>query len=131
MVSFPAVGRFGNFLFECSTALAYALKHSLEFTVPNKTTDNYWSKLYLQHLYNPNWNPNLPQIDLWENGHQWQELPFDESWRDKNIIVQGYRQSYKYIDEFRDEIIALFEFPYQMKEDVCSIHARYGDYLNL
>lgn len=131
MVTFPAVGRMGNFLFECSCALAYALKHDLDFTVPFETTDNFWSPLYLKHLQNNNWNPALEKIDLWENGHQYQELPFDESWRNKNIIVQGYRQSYKYIDDYRQEILYAFDFPYEKKENYVSIHVRRGDYLHL
>jgi len=131
MVTFPAVGRMGNFLFECSCALAYSLKHNLDFTVPITTPDHVWSKLYLQHLANPNLDNTLERIDLWENGHQYQELPFEESWRDKNIVIQGYRQSYKYIDDFRCEILYLFGFPYEKKEGIVSCHVRRGDYLHL
>ena len=31
--------------------------------------------------------------------------------------------------EFRDEILKVFNFPYEFKEGVCSIHVRRGDYL--
>lgn len=131
MVSFPAVGRMGNFLFECATALSYALKHNLDFTVPNKTTDIFWSPIYLNHLIRNDFNPNLETIDLWENGHQYQELPFEESWRDKNIIIQGYRQSEKYFVEHRKEILYVFDLPYEKKNGVVSVHVRRGDYLHL
>lgn len=130
MVTFPAVGRCGNFLFECATSLSYSLKHNLEFTVPFTTTDNFWSPIYLHHLQNPNWNPRLQNIDLWEGSHGYEELPFSEDWRDKNITIQGYRQSYKYFDEHRAEILYAFNLPYEEKP-ICSIHARYGDYLML
>lgn len=130
MVSFPAVGRMGNFLFELATCIGYSLKHDLDFTVPFTTTDNFWSPIYLTKLQNPNWNPSLEKIDLWESSHGYEELPFDDSWRNKNIIIQGYRQSWRYFDEYRNELIYLFGFPYEEKP-ICSIHARYGDYLHL
>ena len=43
MVSFTNAGRMGNFLFEISTAIAYAIKHDLEFTVPKETSNPKWS----------------------------------------------------------------------------------------
>jgi hypothetical protein len=131
MVSFPAVGRMGNFLFECATGLGYALRHKLDFTVPFETTNEQWSPIYLKHLQNPNWNNGLQKIDLWENGHHYQELPFDESWRDKNIFVHGYRQSEKYFADYRNEILSLFNYPYEKKEGIVACHVRRGDYLHL
>jgi Glycosyl transferase family 11 len=130
-VSFPAVGRLGNYYFECATALAYSLKHNLDFSAPSKTTDPFWSPLYLSHLVNTSYNNSLENIDLWENGHQYQELPFEESWRNKNIIVQGYRQSWKYFNEYRNEILYLFGHHYEKKENVISCHVRRGDYVRL
>lgn len=131
MVSFPAVGRMGNFLFECATALAYSLKHKLDFTVPFNTTNDLWSPIYFKHLQNRNFNSSIEKIELWENGHHWQELPFEENWRDKNIFIMGYRQSYKYFDDFRDELLYLFDLPYEKKENYVSVHIRRTDYLHL
>lgn len=131
MVSFVGAGRMGNFLYECATALAYALKHDLDFTVPFNCTDQYWSPIYLKHLQNPLWNPNRETIHVWENGHQYQPLEFNEEWRGKNIMIEGYRQSYKYFDQYRKEILSLFEFPWEMKKGIVSIHVRRGDYIRL
>lgn len=129
MVSFNNVGRFGNWWFECCGMIAYALKHNLEFTVPKN--ENPFSPVYCLHLVNPNWNPGLQTIRLWENGHQWQELPFEESWREKNIIIEGYRQSEKYFLDYRKEILYLLDFPYQKKDGYVGVHVRRGDYLHL
>lgn len=126
--SFPAVGRAGNFFFECATSLAYSINHGLDFTVPHTTTNEFWSPIYLRHLQDPLFNPHLETIDLWENGHEYQELPFKEEWRDKNIMIQGYRQSALYFQDYRDELLYMFNLPYELKP-VISIHARYGDYL--
>jgi hypothetical protein len=131
MVTFPPAGRMGNYLFESSCVVAYSLKHNLDFTMPFTTNSDYWNPIYLKHLQNKNYNPNLEQIRIPENGHQYQDIPFEESWINKNIIIEGYRQSYKYIDDYRSEILYLFGFPYEKKDGVVSIHVRRGDYLVL
>jgi len=132
MVTFNNAGRFGNWYMEMCTALAYALKHDLEFHAPDgKGKDSFHSPVYATHLCNPNYNPSLPEIRLWESKHDYEELPFEESWRDKNIIIEGYRQSEKYFKDYRKEILYLLDFPYEKKEGYVSIHVRRGDYLHL
>lgn len=131
MVTFPPVGRAGNFMFECATSLAYSLKHSLDFTIPFSTTSDYWCPIYFQHLRNDNFNHNLEKIKIPENGHQYQSIPFDESWRDKNIIIEGYRQSAKYFDEFRHEILYLFGLRWELRLGWVAFHIRRGDYVQL
>lgn len=132
MVTFNPAGRYGNWFFEFATALAYALKNDLKFTVPKQENrDRFWNPTYAHHLYNENWNQNLEEIRLWENGHQYQELPFEEDWRNKNIIIEGYRQSEKYFIEYRDEILSLLGYRWAMNPGIVSIHIRRGDYLHL
>lgn len=132
MVTFNPAGRFGNWFMEAATALAYALRHDLDFTTPKQDNrDKFWNPTYCHHLYNENWNPNLEEVRLWENGHQYQELPFEESWRDKNIVIEGYRQSEKYFIDFRDEVLSLFGFKWELKPGIVSIHIRRGDYLTI
>lgn len=131
MVSFIPSGRAGNFFFECATALSYALKHGLQFSSPIKTNDQFWNPVYVTHLHNPNYDYGLETISIPERGHEYQELPFEEHWRNYNIIIDGYRQSEKYFKEHRDEILCLFNFPYDKKDGFVSIHVRRGDYLHL
>lgn len=131
MVSFKPVGRAGNFIFECATALAYSIKHNLDFSVPHSTTDQYWCPIYFQHLQNENFNPNLESIDIWENGHHYQPLSFEESWKGKNIIIQGYRQSEKYFKEYRKELLYLFGLKWEFRKDWVAFHIRRGDYVYL
>jgi len=128
--TFIPAGRLGNFLFECANAIAYSLKHNLDFTVPIDTDNIKWNPIYCLHLADSSYNPYLDKVDLWENSHSYEELPFDESWRHKNIVIQGYRQSEKYFKEYRQEILYLFNLPYKLTP-ICSIHARYGDYLTI
>lgn len=132
MVTFNNAGRYGNWFFECCTALAYSLRHGLEFSMPNsRNRDTFNHPVYCKHLVNSNYNPGLEEVRLWENGHHYQELPFDESWRDKNIIIEGYRQSAKYFEDYRGEILFLLGYPYEKRENYVAVHVRRGDYLIL
>lgn len=130
MVSFIAAGRAGNFFFTCAAAWAYAKRHGLEFSVPTQTSSEYWSPIYLKHLINPNYNPSLPQTIIREPFFHYNPLQFSESWRNTNIILSGYFQSPKYFDEYREEMLEAFALPYK-KVNKISIHARYGDYLEI
>ncbi len=131
MTSFNAAGRMGNFLFECATALAYSLRHGMEFTVPHRSSNPMYSPLYLLHLQNPKWSDALPFIDIWESKHSYEELPYKSEWANHNIIIQGYRQSEKYFADYRQEILDKFAYPYNFMEGWVSVHVRRTDYLQL
>lgn len=131
MVKALNYGRMGNAMYQNAICVAYALEHELEFTVPNTTTSEKWNPLYVQHLVNPNWDNSLEQVVIKEKVHQYQELPFDESYRNKNIILDGYWQTWKYLINHREQILNLFNFSWQMKERYVSVHIRRGDYLEL
>ena len=132
MVTFNNAGRFGNWFFECCTALAYSLKHGLDFSMPDgKGKDQFYHPVYCKHLINPNYDRSLEEVRLWESRHDYQELPFEEAWRGKNIIIEGYRQSAKYFDDYRGEILYLLDIPYVRKEGYVAVHVRRGDYLHL
>lgn len=130
IVSFRAMGRMGNFLFEAASSFGYAKRNNLEWSVPNWSTHPFWSPVYLQHLVHPNYD-RREDVLINENGMQYQEIPFKENWRNQNIVLNGYWQTEKYFSEYRDEIIELFNYPYKIKEDTCSIQARFGDYLTV
>jgi hypothetical protein len=131
MVTFNNAGRMGNWLFEAATAMAYALEHDLEFTVPNETSNAKWNPIYCPHLIDNRYNPHLEKIHLYESRHNYDPIPYDPSWRDKNIIIEGYRQTARYFDNYRNEILYLLDFPYKKQEGYVSIHVRRGDYVTL
>ena len=131
MVGCRTYGRMGNFLFQVAACIGYAMKHNLEFSIPNRTNEPFWNPIYLQHLVNPKYIQGREDVLLNEPFHQYQEIPFKEEWREKQIVLNGYWQSEKYFKEYRNEILYLFAFPYEMKKDVVSIHVRRGDYLQL
>lgn len=131
MVKPLTYGRTGNFLFQAAAAIGYALRHNLEFTLPNSTNSATWNPIHFDHLINPGWNPNLPSVTLKELIFSYQDLAFKEEWRDRNIILDGYWQTEKYFKEFRPEVIAAFNLPWQMDEGTVAVHVRRGDYLRL
>jgi hypothetical protein len=128
MVYFKNAGRLANFLYQCFAAYGYAKKHGLEFTVPN-TDRGEWHPIYLRHLINPNFNPQLPTMLINETQHSYQELPFNEQWANVNICLQGYFQSCRYWDFCIDEIRSLTRFNFDPICNKVGIHIRRGDFL--
>lgn len=133
MVKPLTYGRMGNFLFQAATAMAYAWRHGLEFSLPSETKSAKHNPIYLQHLVNPLWSDGFEQVVIEEKQFCFQELPFKEEWRYKNIILDGYWQTEKYFKEYRDRILAAFGYPYEGDrwKGFVSIHVRRGDYLKL
>lgn len=133
MVKPITYGRMGNFLFQAATALAYAWKNGIDYTLPSETKDPKWNPIYLQHLVNKNWNPRLPVVAIEENGHLYQELPFDPRWKgERNVTLNGYWQTEKYFKAYRENILEAFGFQYYTHlKGVVSVHVRRGDYLRI
>lgn len=129
MISVNLVGRCGNQMMQICCCIAYALRHGLEYHIPAHTlNDSVWKPMFT-HLENPNWNPELPTVTLRESQHNYQELPFIEQWREQNIIIDGYRQSLKYFEDYLPEVRKAFGFEYTVKRpDTVCLHKRLGDY---
>lgn len=128
-ITFVNVGRLGNNLFQCAAALAYSFENKMEFSAAS--TPRPGSPVYLQHLVNPRFNPSLPQIMIKEQAFCWQPLPFKESWRNHNIVLNGYWQSEKYFMHYSGRVIEAFGFKWELKPGLVSVHIRRGDYLTI
>ena len=132
MVSTRRFGRLGNELFQYFAVIGYAMKHGLEYSIPRTTNNEVWNPVHYPHLFNEKWVEGREDIlinELWTTEQHYQEIEFKEEWRNKQIVLNGYWQSYKYMHEFRDEILRVFNFPYEKKERTISVHIRRGDYL--
>lgn len=128
MISARRFGRLGNELYQLAAAISYAIKHNLEWSAPIVTDNEVWNPCHFRHLVHPNWVQGIEEILINEPCHEYREIPFFELWRNHQIVLNGYYQSYKYFDFCRDEILRIFNFPYEKKEG-CSVHVRRGDYL--
>jgi len=132
MVSTRRFGRLGNELFQYAAVIGYAEKHGLKFSIPRKTNDPVWNPVHFPELYNPDWVEGREDVLLNENWNEfqhYQEIPFNEEWRGKQIVLNGYWQSWKYYDFCRERVLSAFNFPWELNKGVASIHVRRGDYL--
>jgi len=122
----------GNFLFQVAATIGYAKKHHLDFTIPSTTKDAFNNPIYLQHLVNRKYVNRLPEVLITEDSHAFHEIAFDEAWRfNRNIILDGYWQSEKYFIEYRDDVLALFNYKHATIPNTVSVHVRRGDYVRL
>lgn len=94
-------GRFGNVAFQVGFCIAYALKNNLDFSVQNWTDNPKWNPNYFGSLHNPKWVQGVEDVLINEPSFRYQEYEFKEEWRGKQIVLNGYFQSYKFIDPYR------------------------------
>lgn len=126
--TFITAGRLGNHFFEAAAAFAYAKRHGLNFCVPSKTSNEFWSPIYLKHLQVDDYDNGIETINVTEKQFSYAPIPFRREWVNKNIVLYGYWQSEKHFIDFKDEMIEAFAVPWSHVPDVCGIHARFGDY---
>lgn len=120
----------GNFLFQVAAAIGYATRHQLEFTVPRTTADPKWNPIYLQHLVKP-FSNGAESVIREEQEFVYRPIPFDESWRNKTLVLDGYWQSEGYFKEYRAQVLKAFNFPWSSRSGNVSVHVRRGDYLTI
>lgn len=145
-ISTKLYGRLGNQMFQIATAWAYAQDKSLEFILPPSTLNErewpyYWRAEYalgfkrtidiegyfLEAVYKelkPGYNPIPHYTDFLGTGF-FNLITFD-----------GYWQSYKYFNQYKNELKKLFKFDHQSAKpkidnlsEYVAIHVRRGDYV--
>ncbi len=131
MVTFKPQGRAGNFLFAASASYAYALKHNLPFSMPSETNDAKWNPIYFENLIHPDFKNQTDVIIHEKTYFRYDELPFEESWRGRQITLEGYFQNPKYFQQYREELLKLFNLARVTNRRFVSCHIRRGDYLTL
>jgi len=144
-------GRLGNQMFQYATLKSVALKNNYKYSIPDHTqikqdgcfdfTNNKWIEFKLDlfdgfdivcSLLNVSFS-NIYQEQKFEFEPEVFNIPDDTS-------IEGYFQSYKYFEEFKQEILKDFTFKSSIL-DKCnseiskyanpvSIHIRRGDYVN-
>jgi len=143
------MGGLGNQLFQIFATITYAIKSknqfkflALETLGGGSTTIRYtfWNT-FLSNL-KPFLIDNLPEDIrvIRENGFPYNELPVNEM-RNKNVIIYGYFQSYKYfyqhyevicrmlgLGKKKDELLCRLGLSNETLENTISMHFRIGDY---
>jgi hypothetical protein len=127
-VTCKLIGRMGNQMFQVSAALAYAMRNELEFFMPASTVaprvfPHYLAKLRVAQREKV---PTFYKV-YHEPSHRYHEIPYMP-----NVVLDGFFQSQKYFDDYRPQILDLFNelFPYRPLVGFVGLHVRRGDYLN-
>lgn len=144
-------GRLGNQMFQYATLKAVSLKTGYNLSLPDHrkvksdgtydTTNNKWIEYRLDLLDCFNLNCDITTV-IPKNEYLEKNFTFDPNIF--NILddtsIEGYYQSYKYFDEYEEEIINNFQFKFNILNkclieiknhpNPVSIHIRRGDYVN-
>jgi len=121
------MGRCGNQFYQIATTIAYAKKHNLDYFVTNfaQNCDNdayYFKGLPTKDLSRMQYEEKRDQ-----QGYAiYEPIPYMQ-----DAMLVGYWQSFDYFNEYRDEILEIFNLPYERKDGYVSLHVRRGDYLEL
>jgi hypothetical protein len=132
IVNFRPQGRAGNWFLEFFACVGYAKKNGIEFSVPRYTNHPVHCPVYFTELANPKWVDGREDILINESCHEYQLLPFDKNWGENvQIVLNGYFQSFKYVYEFREDILNILNLHWELKPKTASVHIRRTDYLQL
>lgn len=123
-VTYRAIGRLGNQMFQCAAAIGYAKKYNVGWACPNDTREfpNF-------HTY----FPGLPKYDGNEfrsfqahdaSQFNYSPIPFNPN----GTRLIGFFQSEKYFEGAEDEIRKVFKLDIK-PVDAVSLHVRRGDYV--
>ena len=151
MISIKLMGGLGNQLFMIFTTLAYGIENKVRFILPqnkpDKTSTNGDARPTYWHNFLKRLTPFLqlkPEVQniYSEKGHHYTKIP--EYIKNKNILLFGYFQSYKYFENQKElifKIIGIRELQNQVREkyssyfdnqgETVSLHFRIGDYKNI
>lgn len=132
MITMRLRGQLANQMFIIATAYAHSLRTNTNFAIPERSGKRDQFPMMFDHL---------PKMQQWQ-GEIFDVIPYREKRfgiyeplpDDRNLHLMGYFQSFKYFEDYRKEVIELFNLPKLTYEtgkykDYVSIHVRRGDSL--
>lgn len=132
MITCELIGRMGNQCFTIAATIAEALHGGQEYHIPMHTRNNSVWPPHFTWLTNPAYNAQKLLIHRNEDGHGYSPIfGSDKLDSRRNYLVKGYRQSYKYFNDFVPEIKKLLRLDAPTLDNTLAIHVRRGDYLTL
>jgi len=150
MITIKLMGGLGNQLFQLFTCIAYGIKHKKQIILSNNKLDSI-SPVDNSSLRPTYWNSFLSKFNTFildENNSKWkqfhliykeeptyQPIPFI----DKNIVLHGYFQSYKYFENIipiipvflqlnKQKNNIMIKYSFNINTIYISLHFRIGDY---
>lgn len=118
-------GRMGNIFFNLAMLVAYCKKHGIRYFI-NSEAIAYSHKMNTLPIPSTDFAPMNATVykepNMSSGNPYYHEIPAMD-----NVIFEGYFQSFKYFDEYRDYILETFNIPYEMIKGVVGIAVRRGD----
>lgn len=117
-------GRGANQAYQISTCIATALRYNVDYLIPRFTGGD---PIYFNHLELPEFIPNIHHVKYVhkEGRPRYEKIRFRP-----NMQLDGYWQSFNHFNDFRNEILSLFKWKWELNKGFVSIHVRRGDYIN-
>lgn len=127
MIGTTLMGGCGNNLFQIAMCLAHSLKHDLEYCIPLSIVNPHYSNQKPLRFPNIKYSNIVLQLTKFnEQQFEYKEVPPID-----DVCFCGYWQSYKFFDDYRDEIMKAFGFDDLVTiPNICAIHYRAGDFKN-
>lgn len=131
--------RLGNQLFQIACGIGYEKQHGQKFVLPKFWQYNQYLK---KELPTQTFENTMSGCVVSEMNFSHYSLPVITG---MNVLIDGYRQSYKYWWDYKEEIYKAFRFKDEivsecerimrpiknLKKQVVSVHFRFTDYLKL
>lgn len=156
-ISINLMGGLGNQLFQIFTTIAYSIYSKRKVVIPytdclttGTQRDTYWENFLISiRLMMTTFNQSCGITNMllarfsnyYENGFRYKPIPLFD---DKEVILNGYFQSYKYFENYKDSIFSLIRIDKQKNEinkeyenlinneyHNVSMHFRLGDYVKI
>jgi FkbM family methyltransferase len=121
-------GRLGNNFYNIAMMIAYCKKHNLQYYVPTESwAYGHFGKPQVNPLPVPSTgpqpvNPTRYQEPAMATAPYYHEIPAMD-----NVLFDGYYQSFKYVNDYRQDILDTFNFPHETEKGIVSISVRRGD----
>lgn len=122
-------GRLGNVAYNIAMLVAYAKKYSLQYYIPTTAVAyNHFgcsiaNPLPVQSTGPAPINPQVYTEPNMTNGNPYyHDIP-----RMDNVMFNGYYQSFLYFNDYRQDVLDIFNFPHEIEYGVTSISVRRGD----
>jgi len=115
----------GNQLFQTAMIFSHSKKYQINYCVPTKVIAPHIPGKEAYRFAGINYLANPPELQEYkEKSFRYEEIPPVD-----NVCFNGYWQSWKYFDEYREELLEALGFPYKADDSHVAIHVRRGDYL--
>ena len=129
MVTCKLMGQMANQMFQVAATVAHALRVDSTYSFPLRSGKRDQFSFMFPYL------PQMTERRSLDRDFVYRERIFgvyNPLPQKKDLHLEGYFQSEKYFEDYKDQIVSLFDIPiYSRQQGVISVHVRRGDYIRL